>query len=66
MLVSNANPRTNYDDRDGTSGELKYTLEGHSLGVHSVDTNHDGSRKITAFLYEIDLFLFYNEALFFC
>ncbi|KAI7862878.1 quinon protein alcohol dehydrogenase-like superfamily [Spinellus fusiger] len=31
---------------DGTSGELKYELEGHSLGVISVDVSRDGRCSI--------------------
>ncbi|KAI8368190.1 WD40-repeat-containing domain protein [Radiomyces spectabilis] len=32
---------------DGTSGELKHELEGHTLGVISVDASQDGSRLVT-------------------
>lgn len=31
--------------RDGSSGELKFTLEGHAMGVISVDVSVDGTRK---------------------
>lgn len=31
--------------RDGTSGELRFVLEGHAMGVISVDVSADGTRK---------------------
>jgi hypothetical protein len=31
--------------RDASSGELKFTLEGHAMGVISVDVSVDGTRK---------------------
>lgn len=45
IMLRHTRARVFVRNRDGTSGELKYTLEKHSLGIHSVDTNHDGSRK---------------------
>jgi hypothetical protein len=31
--------------REGSSGQLKYELEGHAMGVISVDVSSDGTRK---------------------
>lgn len=31
--------------RDGASGELKFELEGHAMGIISVDISVDGTRK---------------------
>jgi hypothetical protein len=31
--------------RDGASGELKFSLKGHAMGVISIDVSQDGSRK---------------------
>lgn len=36
---------TRFKKRDGTSGELKFELEGHAMGLLSVDTSADGTRK---------------------
>ena len=40
-----ANVRVVIFTRDGASGELKYTLEGHAMGVISVDASVDGTRE---------------------
>lgn len=40
-----ANVRVVVFIRDGASGELKYTLEGHAMGVISVDASVDGTRE---------------------
>lgn len=44
-ILTYANARVVIFFRDGASGELKYTLEGHAMGVISVDASVDGTRK---------------------
>lgn len=54
-------PLTRFFLRDGASGELKYTLEGHAMGIISVDVSVDGTRKFYENTVKTEFFLTYKR-----
>jgi WD repeat-containing protein 61 len=41
---------------DGALGELKFELEGHTMGIISVDVSSDGTRKLYLYCASVSIY----------